>query len=55
MSTENQAINGVMASIFSHIGHISKEEEKNQWFGENEFNEPMKSRRIGTGFSKLKQ
>jgi ElaB/YqjD/DUF883 family membrane-anchored ribosome-binding protein len=33
-------LTGVMASIFSHIGHISKEEAKNiSGLGEIEFNE----------------
>jgi hypothetical protein len=32
-------LTGVMASIFSHIGHISKEEAKNiSGLGDNEFN-----------------
>ena len=33
-------LTGIMTSIFSHIGHISKEEAKNiSDLGENEFNE----------------
>jgi hypothetical protein len=41
MSKEKvKRLTGVMASIFSHIGHISKEEAKNiSGLGENEFNE----------------
>lgn len=41
MSKEKvKQLKGVMASIFSHIGHISKEEAKKiSGLGENEFNE----------------
>jgi hypothetical protein len=41
MSKEKfKQLTGVMASIFSHIGHISKEEAKNiSGLGENEFGE----------------
>jgi hypothetical protein len=41
MSKEKvKQLTGVMASIFSHIGHISKEEAKNiSGLGENEFSE----------------
>ena len=41
MSQEKvRQLTGVMASIFSHIGHISKEEDKKiSGLGENEFNE----------------
>jgi hypothetical protein len=41
MSTEKvRQLSGVMASIFSHIGHISKEEAQNiSGLGEKEFKE----------------
>ena len=41
MSKEKvKQLTGVMASVFSHIGHISKEEAKKiSGLGENEFNQ----------------